>query len=235
MRPIVVIAALPVLVVGLCRIPSAAGADQPAPPQQKAPSPTKPAAEEDELLKAIDPNAVEEESELSRITRAIEGMRTAQSKIEARDAGKATQEVQARVVKDLEELIRQLQEQQQTSSSSPKKKEQNKNQKQKQMIQSGKQQDPQNSTAQSKAEQQSGGQRSEEASRDSTERTEKGEPVAPDLAAPRKLAKDVWGHLPPALREELLNVYSEKYLPKYEDLVRRYYEALATKNKNRSR
>jgi len=42
-----------------------------------------------------------------------------------------------------------------------------------------------------------------------------------------RLAKDIWGHLPPQLREELLNVYSEKYLPKYEDLVRKYYEALA--------
>ena len=49
----------------------------------------------------------------------------------------------------------------------------------------------------------------------------------------QRLAKDVWGHLPPQLRQELLNVYSEKYLPKYEDMVRRYYEALADESRTR--
>jgi hypothetical protein len=49
-------------------------------------------------------------------------------------------------------------------------------------------------------------------------------------AARQRLAKDVWGHLPPALRQELLNIFSEKYIPKYDEQVRRYYEALAEEN-----
>ena len=44
---------------------------------------------------------------------------------------------------------------------------------------------------------------------------------------PGRMVRDVWGHLPPALRRELLNVYQDKYLPKYDDLVRRYFESLA--------
>ncbi|MBL6706510.1 MAG: hypothetical protein ISQ06_10375 [Planctomycetaceae bacterium] len=47
------------------------------------------------------------------------------------------------------------------------------------------------------------------------------------LARRRALIDEVWGHLPPAMRERLLNVGSEKLLPKYENLIRRYYEALA--------
>ncbi|MDB5390423.1 MAG: hypothetical protein JWM11_6069 [Planctomycetaceae bacterium] len=50
-------------------------------------------------------------------------------------------------------------------------------------------------------------------------------------AARQRLAKDVWGHLPPALRQELLNIFSEKYIPKYDDQVRRYYEALSEENR----
>ena len=47
------------------------------------------------------------------------------------------------------------------------------------------------------------------------------------LARRRALIDEVWGHLPPAMRERLLNVGSDKLLPKYEDQIRRYYEALA--------
>jgi hypothetical protein len=55
------------------------------------------------------------------------------------------------------------------------------------------------------------------------------------LARRRALIDEVWGHLPPAMRERLLNVGSEKLLPKYEDLIRRYYEALAEPDKSGSR
>ena len=57
---------------------------------------------------------------------------------------------------------------------------------------------------------------------------------AAEEALRQKLVKDVWGHLPPSLREQLLNVYSERYLPKYDEMVRKYYEALAEQNSRRS-
>ena len=46
----------------------------------------------------------------------------------------------------------------------------------------------------------------------------------------RQAVKDV-GHLPPHIREAMLNSVSEKYLPKYEDLVKKYYEDLAEKSR----
>lgn len=41
------------------------------------------------------------------------------------------------------------------------------------------------------------------------------------------LVRDAWGHLPPRLREQLLNAGSDEYLPQYDSLVRRYFESLA--------
>lgn len=55
------------------------------------------------------------------------------------------------------------------------------------------------------------------------------------LARRRAMIDEVWGHLPPAMRERLLNVGSEKLLPKYEDLIRRYYEALAEPDRRGAR
>jgi hypothetical protein len=43
----------------------------------------------------------------------------------------------------------------------------------------------------------------------------------------RNLAHSVWGHLPPKVQEELERSFSERFAPKYEELIRRYYEALA--------
>ncbi len=43
----------------------------------------------------------------------------------------------------------------------------------------------------------------------------------------RRLENDIWGHLPPALREQLLNTYGERMLPQYEEFVKKFYEALS--------
>ena len=44
----------------------------------------------------------------------------------------------------------------------------------------------------------------------------------------RNLATSVWGHLPARQRDRMRSRFSERFLPQYEDLVRQYYEALAT-------
>jgi hypothetical protein len=41
------------------------------------------------------------------------------------------------------------------------------------------------------------------------------------------VVRDAWGHLPQRLRDQLLNTGSDKYLPKYDGLVRDYFESLA--------
>ncbi len=48
------------------------------------------------------------------------------------------------------------------------------------------------------------------------------------------MLNEVWGHLPPSVRDKLLNLGSDKYLPKYEDLARRYFEALAEPDRKKT-
>lgn len=69
---------------------------------------------------------------------------------------------------------------------------------------------------------------------DSQAGTRAGKAEKPEDPLKERVVKDVWGHLPPHLRDQLLNVYGEKYLPKYEELVRKYYEVLAEQNRSRA-
>jgi hypothetical protein len=48
------------------------------------------------------------------------------------------------------------------------------------------------------------------------------------------LYRDVWGHLPDRLRQEMDLYYREKFMPRYGELLRRYYAALAEQKKSGS-
>jgi hypothetical protein len=64
---------------------------------------------------------------------------------------------------------------------------------------------------------------------ESTETPRPGDELTADEIQRRKdLATAVWGHLPPRMRDRMHGAFSERFLPQYDDLVRRYYEALAT-------
>ena len=63
--------------------------------------------------------------------------------------------------------------------------------------------------------------------RNSSDRERTGADAEGDLRRQRLLREAVWGHLPPALREKMLNLPHDKTLPKYSEHIRRYYEALA--------
>ncbi len=43
------------------------------------------------------------------------------------------------------------------------------------------------------------------------------------------MATSVWGYLPEQRRDEMLGAFSERFLPSYDELVRQYYESLATR------
>lgn len=49
-----------------------------------------------------------------------------------------------------------------------------------------------------------------------------------------ELTKDIWGHLPESLRAEM-NAYSnpQPFLPRYDDLIRKYYKAIAEKGRQK--
>ena len=47
------------------------------------------------------------------------------------------------------------------------------------------------------------------------------------------MMKDVWGQLPERAREQMLQSPPEKFLPKYELLIEKYYQRLAEEQPER--
>lgn len=173
------------------------------------------------------------------LDRAIRGMRDAGRRIEEEELDGETHDIQEKVVAELDELIRQLKRRPPPSQQNkPQNEDQQDQQNQKQ---NKKQQQPQNSAQQkqksqqkqggSKQQQSKGEQSKEEKSQESSDKLRNEKTKTAEEQRREKLDRDVWGHLPPSLREKLLNVSSEKFLPKYEEMVRSYYEALAERNR----
>jgi len=69
--------------------------------------------------------------------------------------------------------------------------------------------------------------RSASSARDSVSQLRPGNPGAVNLADRKELLKDLWGHLPPQVREQLLQSYSDEFLPQYELEIEKYFRRLA--------
>ncbi len=193
---------------------------------------------DDELLKSLDAESKEfADQAQDHLQHAFDGMQTARRRIADEDTGAETQKTQERVVKDLEALLALVKKQQSRGQQRPQNQPQDKNQGQqqsdRQKMQNG-QNDPQNSgTSKSSGKDQGSAndRRKDGQSTDAQERTDAAQTPTAEQARRMQVIKDVWGHLPPHIREAMLNSVSEKYLPKYEDLVKKYYEDLAEKSR----
>lgn len=165
------------------------------------------------------------------LERAVRGMRAARERIAQKNTGPETRALQEQAVKDLEELLNALKQPPPPSDKSQQNQSSSKlSFRQPQTTQAQPESEPQPGAGQQAgAPPQQAGKKTEKErnAANSADRLDKGKADAAEQARRDRIAKDVWGHLPPHVRQELLNVYREKFLPKYEDLVRRYYEALA--------
>lgn len=47
------------------------------------------------------------------------------------------------------------------------------------------------------------------------------------------MSRDVWGHLPPTLRQEVDHYYRERFMPRYRELIQQYYNRLAEDDRQR--
>lgn len=63
--------------------------------------------------------------------------------------------------------------------------------------------------------------------RDSTAQLQRGDPQAVQLADREELLKNLWGHLPPHVREQMLQAHSDEFLPQYELEIEAYFRRLA--------
>jgi hypothetical protein len=62
---------------------------------------------------------------------------------------------------------------------------------------------------------------------DSTERVGAAKSDATAIVPREVLVKKAWGHLPPRLREQLINTPLDRFLPEYEQLIEDYFRRLA--------
>lgn len=220
--------------------------DQPAAPTDgakkqdaKKPSPPKSTTDDDEFLKGLvpdlptgDPKA--KGASQDELDRAIASMREAGRKINAGDVSDETQEIQKAVLDEIDKLIEKLKNQppppkskDPNDNSNPQQnQQQNRQPRNQQQRPKNQQQQPQQQGQDQQPNQSSGEQKSKAAESEEENQRKVREARAAD-ARRHALINEVWGHLPPNVRERLLNVGSEKMLPKYEDMIRRYYESLA--------
>jgi hypothetical protein len=199
--------------------------DLPVAPKKKSPAESSPDAKKETKSGKTEGDAAKAKSELDAklLQQLDEGedvdlkqpkdplaqigmqMRKVEALIQQRDTSRATLEMQKRIASDLDSLIQQLQQQNQSSSSNK--------------SSSSGQQSEKSGTGNTKA--------SQKPANESTKRVEKATVQSDNSAELQKLIKEIWGHLPARMREQMQNVSEEQFLPQYERLLEEYYRRLA--------
>lgn len=174
-----------------------------------APKPDKSGLDE-KLLDEIDGEDIGQGPEPDPLTRIGRNMRKAESLIGNRDTSPRTQEVQKRILADLDQLLQQTKQQCQGGQPKPP---------------SDAAKTASNTPANSQPAE---GDPSGKPARDSTDRLAKaGKTEVDDEQDLDELVKQVWGHLPEKVRSQMQNVSAEDFLPKYQKLIEEYYKRLA--------
>jgi hypothetical protein len=214
--------------------------DQPKTGAEKPPTKGEP----DEELKKEDPEALEREVQ-ETINRLSKNFRTVEDKLQKKDPGEGTQTVQRDIIKDLDELIdqtrkqeEQMQQQQQNQQNQQQQQGQKKGQSKRQRsLQAQRNRQQRNRSAQRQRQQ---GQ--QQLSRQQGQQQEEPQGTGanpPDGAAKSgewaaksaDLYKDIWGHLPETLRQEMTQYTREQFMPKYNELLKQYYATIAEKGR----
>jgi hypothetical protein len=189
----------------------------------KESSPKKPEASGDaldqELLKGLGEgeDLGEKGAGDDPLARLIREMRDVENLIARRQADEDTVARQEKIVRQINELIRQAQKQRQSggqsSSAGTSGKGAQQTAKSRESSQPERRMAPSNDTAESPAQQ-------------SSKKTRKQSPERPDMADMREVLKGVWGQLPERQREQMLQSYEEQFLPKYEQMIADYFRSL---------
>jgi hypothetical protein len=167
-------------------------------------------------VSAITSAKQEKDSDPGPIKPIIDGMQGAGARLKRGDTGPGTRTIQEKVVNDLQKLI---------DAAKPKSRGNNQQPNTGSRQETGSQNRPQpqeNPSADATSEPAGSGQPGRQSGAAKPSPSEKKSPGSPQ----RPLLREVWGHLPPALRERVASDFHEAILPAYDDLIRRYFEAL---------
>jgi hypothetical protein len=214
------------------------------------------AKKDGEAKKPARPNPAQAEEERKKLVqRVLKNMRAAEKRLAKRDPGEGTRQIQRDILKDLDKLIEETKQnppQQQCKCSQGGKSSQNqknqKNQSQSSNSQNSKNsQKPKNSKGgqqpKSGKNNSKGGQQPKNAKQNSGKKTQgkgkTGTGVGQTKVTKKNqnknadLFKDVWGHLPETLRQEMDAYSRAKFIPKYDALLRQYYRSLSEQSRRK--
>ena len=142
-------------------------------------------------------------------------MRKAGELIGERNSADETQQLQAKIVLQLDALIEQIRRQRSQQSAAQKRK-----------IAGSTRTTPE------QPGKNPSGSPAKQPARESEDRLNKGNPRKVDMAAMKALMKDIWGDLPERARQEMQQRSSDKFLPKYELKIEKYFRRLAEQRRD---
>jgi hypothetical protein len=194
---------------------------EPAPKNEPAPKEKPPPSKHKDAPESSLEDLQEKIREITN--RVSKNMSQVEGRLHKRDPGEKTQQTQLDIVRDLDQLIEQTkrqQQQQQSQSSSLSSPSQGSNQSRGQQSQPG-------SQGGSFPQPRQAGIPSGNTGREGKNRQEGANKIA-------DLYKDVWGHLPESLRQEMNQYAREQFMAKYNDLLKQYYATIAEKGRRNS-
>lgn len=157
------------------------------------------------------PEGQEEEPSNPEMKKLVEKMREVEKRLSEPDTGEDTRKKQQEIVQNIDQIIERMRQMAQQQQQQRRQRQQQQQQGQEQAQNDQNNPDP---GAQARGV---------------------GEQALQKPSGKSRLdGKDVWGHLPPELRDVMRNVFREESLPAREELVRRYYMSVSKKSLARS-
>ncbi len=202
---------------------------------------------------------IDEQEVLNRVSK---NMRSSEDRLGKKDLSEGTRQVQRDILKDLDDLIKQSQNGGGQQNQDDQQQDQQQNQDQngakgqrqqpqqakgmpgKQGNQKGRQNQRaqrearrsqkrgQQRTAQGKPQQGAGQPQSQQPEAGANPGAGKGGPQG-EMNKIADVYKDIWGHLPETLRAEMNAYGREKFMAKYEELIKRYYDRAARESRRK--
>jgi hypothetical protein len=188
--------------------------DSTAPGEPGKPAPEKPLPDDEKMGEDIGEGP---EDPLMRIGQE---MRKVEQLIERQKSANPSEPLRQQIVKELSQLIDQLEQQQQQQQSSSKSK----------ASQSVASRESVKQSKQSAGKQGTG--QANQPARDSSERLGRNDVQRPDMDQMKGMMKDLWGQLPAHAREQMLQTSPEQFVPRYELQIEKYYKRLAEQQKH---
>lgn len=169
------------------------------------------------------------------VERLNKNLRVAEERLSKKDASERTLTVQRDILKDLDALIDQKQkqqdQQQQQQQNQDQNQQQNKNRnKPQEQNQSGQ---PDKPAPKPEPEKPEGSEPKPKQGEDKGKESKAGTDSKEGSTKIADLYKDIWGHLPETLRQEMDAYAREQFMAKYQDVLKQYYTTIAEKGRKK--